>query len=262
MRFTVAGNEVYAYTGARPIERALPTAVFVHGAGSDHSVWVLQSRYFAHHGWNVLAVDLPGHGRSGGDALRSVEAIADWIPAVLDAAQIDQAALVGHSLGSLAALECAARHPGRVTRIALIGPAAPMPVSDDLQEAAMRNDHVAFELVTGWSYSAGKQLGGNQVPGMWLTGNALRLMERTGPDVLHADLLACHAHATGVDSAAEVRCPSLVILGARDIMAPPKNAQALIAALPGVRVVTLSDCGHALMAEQPDAVLDALRAFL
>jgi pimeloyl-ACP methyl ester carboxylesterase len=258
----VDGDDVYAYTGARALDAALPTAVFVHGAGNDHSVWALQSRYFAHHGWNVLAVDLPGHGRSGGDALPSVEAIADWIPAVLDATKIDRAALVGHSLGSLAALDCAARHAGRVTKIALVGPAAPMPVSDALLDAAKRNDHVAFELITGWSYSARRKLGGNQLPGVWLTGSALRLLERTRPGVLHADLLACHAHATGVDSAARIACPSLVILGSRDIMAPPKNAQALIAALPGARVVTLPDCGHALMAEQPDAVLDALRAFL
>jgi len=262
MLLGVSGNDVYAYTGARSLDAALPTAVFVHGAGNDHSVWALQSRYFAHHGWNVLAVDLPGHGRSGGDALPSVEAIADWIPAVLDATKIVQAALVGHSLGSLAVLECAARHPGRVTKVALVGPAAPMPVSEALLDAAKRNDHSAFELITGWSYSASKKLGGNQVPGVWLTGSALRLLERTRPGVLHADLLACHRHATGVDSAARVRCPSLVILGSRDIMAPPKNAQALIAALPSARVVTLPDCGHALMAEQPDAVLDALRTFL
>jgi len=258
----VNGSEVYAYTGARPLDAALPTVVFVHGAGNDHSAWALQSRYFAHHGWNALAVDLPGHGRSGGDALSSVEAMADWIPAVLDAIKIDRAALVGHSLGSLAALECAARHPDRVTRIALVGPAAPMPVSEALLDAAKRNDPIAFELITGWSYSTGKKLGGNQMPGVWLTGSALRLLERTRPGVLHADLRACHAHATGVDSATRVRCPSLVILAARDIMAPPKNAQALIAALPGARVVTLPACGHALMAEQPDAVLDALRSFL
>jgi len=262
MLLGVNGNDVYAYTGARPLDAALPAVVFVHGAGNDHSVWALQSRYFAHHGWNVLAVDLPGHGRSGGDALPSVEALADWIPAVLDAARIDQGALVGHSLGSLAALECAARYPGRVTKVALVGPAAPMPVSDTLLDAAKRNDHIAFELITGWSYSAGKKLGGNRVPGLWLTGSALRLLERTRPGVLYADLVACHSYATGVDSATKVRCPSLVIVGARDIMAPPRNAQALLVVLPGAHVVTLADCGHALMAEQPDAVLDALRAFL
>ena len=262
MRIDVAGSEVYAYTGTRPLDGALPTVVFVHGAGNDHSVWALQSRYFAHHGWNVLAVDLPGHDRSGGEALPSVEALADWLPAVLDAAGIGKAALVGHSLGSLAALECAARHPGRVARIALLGPAAPMPVSDALLDAAKRNDHLACELITSWSYSPGKQLGGGQMPGVWLAGNAMRLLERTQPGVLHADLLACHRYAAGIDRASQVRCPALVILGARDIMAPPKNAAALVAALADARVVTLPDCGHALMAEQPDAVLDALRAFL
>ena len=262
MILPVAGHGVYAYTGTRALSAALPTAVFVHGAANDHSVWVLQSRYFAHHGWNVLAVDLPGHGRSGGAALTSVEAIADWLPAVLDAARVGKAALVGHSLGSLAVLECAARHAGRVTKLALLGPAAPMTVADPLLEAARRNEHLAYELITGWSYSATKQLGGNTMPGVWLTGSALRLMERTKPGVLHADLLACHEYAGALSAAGRLRCPVLAIMGERDVMAPPKNAKALIAALPAPRVVTLPDCGHALMAEQPDAVLDALRAFL
>ena len=262
MRCAVAGNGIYAYTGARPLDAALPTIVFVHGAAHDHSVWALQSRYFAHHGWNVLAVDLPGHGRSGGDALRSVDAIAEWIPSLQDAVGLRVAALVGHSLGSLAALECAARHPGRAIKLALIGPAAPMTVADALLDAAKRDDHVAYELITGWSYSGGKQLGGSSTPGVWLTGNAMRLMERARPGVLHADLVACHAYAGGIDAAAKVRCPALVILGARDIMAPPMNAIGIIEALPDSRVVNLPDCGHAMMAEQPDAVLEALRAFL
>jgi pimeloyl-ACP methyl ester carboxylesterase len=262
MRIEVAGRDVYAYTGARALDAALPTVAFVHGAANDHSVWALQSRYFAHHGRNVLAVDLPGHGRSNGDALDSIEAIADWIPALLDAAGVGAAMLVGHSMGALAALECAARYPERVTRLALLGPAAPMPVADVLLDAAKRNDHVAFELITGWSYSAAKQLGGNTMPGVWLTGNAMRLLERTNPGVLHADLVACNAYAGGLAAAAKVRCPSLVVVGARDIMAPPKNARELIGALRGAHVVDLPECGHAMMAEQPDAVLDALRAFV
>lgn len=262
MILDVAATPTYAYTGSRPLDTALRTIVFVHGAANDHSVWALQSRYFAHHGFNVLAVDLPGHGRSGGAALASVEAIADWIPALLDAAGGGAAALVGHSLGSLAVLECAARHPGRVTKLVLIGPAAPMPVAEALQDAARRNDHVAYELITGWSFSAQAQLGGNTVPGVWLTGNALRLTERSRPGVLYADLMACHACEAGIASAGNVQCPALVIVGARDIMAPAKNAQGLVAALPDARSITLPDCGHALMAEKPDAVLDALRAFL
>ena len=262
MRVSVAGHEVYAYTGTRPLALDRRAIVFVHGAANDHSVWALQSRYFAHHGCDVLAVDLPGHGRSPGDPLASVEAIADWLPGLLDAAGIERAVLVGHSLGSLAVLEAAARHRGRVDRIALLGPAVPMPVSDALLEAAKANDHVAFELIVGWSHSAGRQLGGNPFPGMWMTGGALRLMERSRPDALHVDLLACHQYANGLSSAKNVHCPALVIVGARDLMAPPKSAQALIESMRSPQVVTLPECGHAMMAEQPDAVLDALQRFL
>ena len=262
MNLEVAGHSTYAYTGSRALVPAQRSVVFVHGAGNDHSVWALQSRYFAHHGWNVLAVDLPGHGRSGGEALPSVEALGEWIASLLDAARLAAAAVVGHSLGSLAALECAARHPTRVTKMALLGPAVPMSVSDLLLDAAKRDDHIAYEFINGWSFSAGRQLGGNRVPGMWMTGNAMRLLERTRPGILHADLMACHAYAGGLDAAARVACPALALVGARDIMAPPKNAQALAAGLRDVRVVTLAECGHAMMAEQPDAVLDALRSFL
>jgi pimeloyl-ACP methyl ester carboxylesterase len=260
MRLSVQDRSVYAYTGTRAFDASKPSVVFVHGAANDHSVYLLQSRYFAHHGWNVLAVDLPGHGRSEPPALASVEALADWIGAMLDAAGIRKAALVGHSMGALASLEAASRMPDRVTHLALLGPAVPMDVSDELLEAAGRDDHVAFELINGWSHSAGKQLGGNTFPGLWMTGQNMRLMERSRPRVLATDLMACRLYANGLEAAAAVRCPSLVVLGARDIMAPPKNAQTLIAKLESPRVVTLPDTGHALMAEQPDAVLDALRA--
>jgi len=261
MRLAVGTDEVYVYTGARALAPSRASIVFVHGAANDHSVWSLQSRYFAHHGRNVLAVDLPGHGRSTGAPLESVEAIAQWLVRVLDAAGVEHASLVGHSLGSLAVLEAAARAPARVDRIALLGPAVPMAVSEALMDAARGDDHVAYELIVGWSHSAAGQLGGNPVPGMWMTGTALRLMERTRPGGLAVDLGACASYANGLDAARALRCPALVVTGSRDLMAPAKSAEALIGALNGPRVVTLA-CGHAMMAEQPDEVLDALRAFL
>jgi pimeloyl-ACP methyl ester carboxylesterase len=262
MRISVNGSECYAYTGTRRMDPSQPTITFVHGAAHDHSVWALQSRYFAHHGFNVLAVDLPAHGRSAGAAQATVEAIADWIAQMLDAAGVAQSALVGHSLGSLAVLACAARHPQRVAKIALLGPAAPMLVSDELLAAARDDEQLAYEMIVGWSISAARQLGGNTVPGMWMKGSALRLMERTRPGVLHTDLMACQSYGNGLADAAAVRCPVLAVLGARDLMTPVKGARALLDTLPGVRAVTLQGAGHALMAEQPDAVLDALRAFL
>jgi pimeloyl-ACP methyl ester carboxylesterase len=263
MRFDVGGHAVYAYTGTRAFDRQRPTIVFVHGAANDHGVFALQSRYFAWHGTNALALDLPGHGRSAGDALASAEAIADWLRDAIDALGVQEASLVGHSLGALAALECASRNPDRIRRLALLGPSAPMPVSDDLLAAAAANDHVAYELINGWSFAPASQLsGGNRLPGVWMLGNAMRLMERTQDGVLSTDLVACNAYANGIEAAKRVRCPTLVILGARDIMAPPRNAKALVDALSDVRTVMLPDTGHSMMAERPDEVLDALRPFL
>ena len=262
MRLDVAGASTYAYIGTRTFDASRPSLVFVHGAANDHSVWGLQSRYFAHHGFRVLAVDLPGHGRSAGAALAGVEAIAAWLVELLDAAAIERATIVGHSLGALATLEAASRFPERVERVALLGPAVPMAVSDALLDAARSDVALAHELIVGWSHSAPRLLGGNPLPGMWMAGAALQLMNRTAPGVLHADLRACADYQRGLDAAASLRCPALVVLGGADLMAPAKSAQALVQTLPDRHVVTLPACGHAMMAEQPDAVLDALRAFL
>ncbi|HZI84136.1 MAG TPA: alpha/beta hydrolase [Casimicrobiaceae bacterium] len=261
MRTTLSGREVYAYTGSRAFESGRATIAFVHGAAGDHGVWALQSRYFAHHGWNALAVDLPGHGRSAGEPLASVRRIADWLVSLLDALSIETAVLAGHSMGALAALDAAARHPGRVAKLALVGVAVPMPVSETLLAAAKRDDHAALEMINAWSFSPAHQLGGNRMPGVWMTGNGMRLMERCGSGVLHTDLLACHRYTDGLSAAANVRCPTLIVLGERDRMAPAKNAGALAAALADKRVIKVPDGGHSLMVEAPDAVLDGLREF-
>lgn len=262
MRVDVVGHAVYAYTGSRAFDSSRPTIAFVHGAANDHSVWALQSRYFAHHGRNVLAVDLPGHGRSEGASLSSVAAIADWLIDVLDAVKVETASLVGHSLGSLAVLDAASRHPTRVERIALLGPSVPMPVSGALLDAAKSDDHAAFEMINSWSFSPADQLGGNRMPGVWMTGNSIRLMERSRPGALYADLAACNGYADGLSAADKIRCPALLIIGERDQMTLPKHARALVAALSDQRVVMIPDCGHSLMTEAPDAVLDVLRDFL
>jgi pimeloyl-ACP methyl ester carboxylesterase len=258
----VDGKQMYAYTGGRAFDPALPTVVFIHGAEHDHCVWVLQSRYLAHHGRGVLAVDLPGHGRSGGPPLKSVEAMADWIAALLDAAGVKQAALVGHSMGSLIAVECAARYPERTSRVALIGTAFPMRVSDELLDATKNNEPLAQDMVNIWSHSAYAQYPGNPGPGFWVMGENLRLMQRQKPGVMHVDFAACNGYANGAQAAAKVACPALLVVGKRDIMTPPRATKELTTALKDKRVVEIAGTGHALMAEKPDEVLDALVGFV
>ena len=115
-------------------------------------------------------------------------------------------------------------------------------------------------MITLWGHRMGAQLGANPAPGMWMTGGGVRLLERSRPGVLHNDLNACNEYRHGLDTAANITCPVHLLIGREDVMAPPRATRDLIAALSVVRVVELSDCGHMLMAEQPDAVRDALIA--
>lgn len=260
----VHGDAVYSYTGGKPFNPDQPTIVFLHGAQNDHSVWALQSRWFAHHGWNVLAPDLPGHGRSGGAALRTVEAMADWVLALLDAAGAQQALLAGHSMGSLIALEAAHRAPARVSGLALLGTTWPMKVSDTLLAASKDALPAAIDMVNIWSHSGPLPRPACPAPGFSSTGMSRRLMqrlaERNPADLFHTDFSACNAYANGAAAAAGIACPTLFVLGARDVMTPPRSAQALTSAVRHGKIVSV-DAGHAMMAEQPDAVLDALVAF-
>ena len=251
-------GEAFAYTANHEIDPAKRTVVFIHGAGLDHSWFGLQSRYFGYHGCNVLALDLPGHGKSGGATLTSVPEMADWVIQLLDAAKVQRASLVGHSLGTLVSLECAARYPQRVERIALIATAYPMKVGEAFLDAAKRNSYDAFDMSTVWGHAPQVPLGGNPNPGMWMYGDTQARLERLGPGVLYADLKACNDYTLSGD----VKCPTLFILGRRDVMTPLRAAKGLQEKIPGAKTVVIDFSGHSLMAEAPDATLDALIEFL
>lgn len=265
MVFTVDGQNAYCYTGGKPFDPTLPTAVFIHGAQNDHSVWILQTRYFAHHGFGVLALDLPGHGRSKGAALSSVEEQADWLLALLDAAGVRRATLIGHSMGTLIALETAFRAPERVAKLALVGTAYPMKVSDALLDAAKNDEPSAIDMVNIWSHSSIAQKPSCPGPGFYAMGGALRLKQRISKinpnHVFYTDFTACNNYANGEQAAQSVQCPTTVLIGQRDMMTPPKAAKNVCNAIPHGKVVQIANCGHELMAEQPDAVLDALYSF-
>ena len=261
MQLEINGRTAFAYTAAHEIDPAKRTIVFVHGAGLDHSWWGLQSRYFGYHGFNVIAVDLPGHGRSEGPALGTIGGMADWVKKILDQKKIKSALIVGHSMGSLIALEFAARYPENAEKIALIGVAYPMKVSESFLDAARRNDQSAYDMETVWGHAAQVPFSGNPNPGMWMYGDTLARLARLAPGVLHTDLAACNAYAEGLASAAKLKCPALFVLGARDMMTPPKAAQALAQAIPDSKTATIAFSGHSLMAEAPDATLDALIGF-
>src|SRR6202171_1892121 len=259
MQLSVNGIETFVATGGREFDRSLPAVVFLHGAGFDHTTWALHSRWFAHHGHGVLAADLPGHGRSTGAPLPGIADMADWTASLLDAAGAARARLVGHSMGSLIALETAARHPARVSALSLIGTAATMTVGPDLLKAAEANDPSAVDMVSIWGLGFQAELGGSLAPGLWMHSGAQRVLERCRPGVLFNDLSACNAYQGALAAAAQITVPTTFLLGERDMMTPARAGKTLAAALPNSRTVVLRGAGHMMMAERPDELLAALQ---
>jgi pimeloyl-ACP methyl ester carboxylesterase len=260
MQLSVQGIDTFVSTGGRDFDPSLPTAVLLHGAGFDHTTWALHSRWFAHHGYGVLAPDLPGHGRSGGAPLTSIADMADWTAALIVAAGAQKARLVGHSMGSLIAVEASARHPDRVTALDLIGTAAAMAVGPDLLKAAEANSRDAIDMMSIWGLGFPAGLGGSLAPGLWMLTGAQRVLENNRPGVLFTDLSACNAYQGALAAAAKVSVPTTLILGERDMMTPSKAGKALAAAIPNARTIILSGAGHMMMNERPDELLAALQA--
>src|SRR3954451_746048 len=252
MQLSVNGTEAFAATGGREFDRSQPTIVLLHGAGFDHTAWALHSRWFAHHGYGVLAPDMPGHGRSFGAPLRTIAEVADWTAALLEAAGVAKATLVGHSMGSLVALETAARHSAQILALGLIGTTATMNVGPDLLKAAEANDHAAVDMVSIWGLGYDAELGGSLAPGLWMHGGAQRVLERCRPGVLFSDLSACNAYQDALAAAAKITIPTTLVLGER-------GGKALAAALPNSHIVVLPGAGHMMMAERPDELLAALQ---
>jgi pimeloyl-ACP methyl ester carboxylesterase len=259
MEILASGRAVFASTGGQDFAPAQPTIVFLHGAGMDHTVWALQTRWFAHHGRNVLALDLPGHGRSAGPELRTIEAMAEQVVAVIKSAGAERVALVGHSMGALVALAAASILGSQVYALALLGVTPLMPVHSDLLGAAERGEHGAVDFMVTWAIGRAAQLGANDAPGLWLTGAAMRLLERADPRSLAADLSACDAYRGALAAAGKTLCSTLLLLGGDDRMTPPGKAADFARAFPNGRSTVLSGIGHMMMLEDPGATLTTLR---
>lgn len=260
MDLTVNDKHVFAATGGKPFDPALPCVVFLHGAGMDRTVWALQTRYFAYHGYSVLAVDMPGHGRSDGPALETIEAMADWVWELVRTAGVTSVAFVGHSMGTFVAIEAGSRVPEGIALLGLglVGTGASMPVHPDLQNAANASEHVAYEMIVDWGFGRRQRLGGNTAPGLWMAGEAMRLLEREREAALGKDFAACAGYEGALAAAARITAPTVVVAGASDRMTPAKAGKKVADAIEGARFVVL-DCGHMHMIEAPDGTLDALR---
>jgi len=262
MKLKVSNNEIHIATGGRAFTAAAVPLIFLHGSGQSHLSWVLQSRYFAYGGYDVLAPDFPGHGLSSGQPLTSIPEMADFVIALMDELKIDTAVIVGHSQGGLVALELAARCPARVKRLALIATALSIPVNDHLVDSAQTRQPAAIAMMTGWGHGRKAHFYDNSQPGFSHLGFGRALMTANDRRALAADLNACSLYDGGPAAAGQIACPSLVILAGADKMTPIKQGRALAQALKDSQTVEIAGAGHMLPAEEPEHVNRALSAFL
>ncbi|NND75364.1 MAG: alpha/beta hydrolase [Ilumatobacter sp.] len=264
MIVSVDGHDAHASTGGVLFTHDDPVVLLVHGAGMDSTVWQLQTRYLAHRGFRAIAVDLPAHGRSAGDALTTVEEMADWVARFVKAADFGTVHVVGHSMGTFIALELASRYPALTTSITLCGTATGMPVHPELLAAADDDLPRAAALMAAWGHAKPAHVGLNPTPGLWMLGGSRALVENSRPGVLATDFRACMAYTGAEAAAAAATCPATVVIGLGDKMTPPKSGRALAAALDQSQIVELADTGHTMMIENPRAVkraiLDAVTA--
>ena len=261
MNFLVQQQPAFVATAdasATAFDPSRPTAVFIHGAGNDHSVWRAVMPNIAAQSWNTLAPDLPGHGATFAAAKASIAGYADWIINLLDSGAITRAALIGHSMGSLIALECARRHADRVSQLVLVGTAVPMPVSDKVLQAAQSAPEQAYDMIARASFFAERHADGSWPPPTPVMQETRALLSRNRQGALAADLAACAAFECAPDALGHVTVPTTVVIAREDRMTAPEGGNAVAEAIPGARAVWLERVGHMMICEAPAAVAAAV----
>jgi len=262
MKVKHKGAEVYIYTGGEEHKPGQDTIVFIHGAAMNHTVWTLLSRYWAKASYNVVALDLPGHGLSGGDALPSIEQNADFVCDVIKGLGLDDSVcVVGHSMGSLVALESTIRLPATKC-LAMLGTTVPMRVGEPLLDAARENNHTSVDMISLFGHSYGSQIGSNPVAGISAQILAERILESSADGVMYTALNACNEYKNGLDAASQVTCPVGLILGEYDQMTPRKTTAKVLQKFPDAVEICIPDCGHMMMSEKPEATHKALRTVI
>lgn len=255
MRVSVGGVDAFVHTGGEPLTGGNELVLLIHGAGNDHVIWRYATRRMAAGKIAVAAPDLPAHGNTSGPALESIEAMAEWCEELVDVLGFSSVIPVGHSMGSLVAMQLACRVPTRVDRVGLIATAEQIAVHPVLQAAADQHDRLAIDLIVGWTHSGRSRFGHHQDPGRWMAGVNRRLLERNA-GALGTDLRACAAW-DGAEAFCALGMPTLVVVGQFDRMTNPRSASSL-ADRCNATVVEVANGSHASLYDHPREVIDPL----
>ena len=262
MHIDVNHKSTFASTGGKvAFDPSGQVLLFIHGSGQSHLSWMLQGRFFANRGWQVLSPDLPGHGLSAGPALQSVEEMADWCADFLTAAGVQKATVIGHSQGGLVSLELAKRHPDKVSKLALLACALSIPVNDALLEMAKNQEKKAIAAMISWGHDRAARLHDHTMPGQSHSNIGKRIMGNNPKGALFADLNACINYDGGADAAAAINCPTLCLLAGKDRMTPLKFGKKMAEAINQSQLEIIPKAGHMLTGEWPFETNIALHDF-
>ena len=238
------------------IDKKKPTIVLMHGSGLTHIVWSLHEQFYLSQGFNVLSVDLPGHGNSEGPSLKSIEEISNWIKSLMLKADISKVIIIGHSQGCLVGIDFASRYPELIEKLVLVAGSYRMPVNQDLIDLAEAGDEKAVLLMMKWGYEGSKAfIGGNPVKKIINSAREIR-------EVLAVDLKACNNYKNGEESLKKIDCPTLCIFGDLDKMVPVKIGLKMSEQIKNSETKIIFDCGHMIIFEKAFEMRKLVKEFI
>ena len=256
MIFEINKKIVHASDSGQGIEVNRDTIVFLHGSGLTHIVWSLTEQFFSSKKFNVLSIDLPGHGNSEGPCLESIEKISDWLEEVFIKLNLNKITLIGHSQGCLEALEYSFKYKKRLKNIVFIGGSHRMPVNKDLIELAENGDNDAVKLMMKWGFEGSKKfIGGNPV-------EKIIQSPRDISEILAVDLIACNNYQNGSDAAKAINCPTMFILGELDKMANLESGKKFANLVKNSTTHIIIGSGHMIMIEKAFEMREKILEFL
>ena len=256
MIFEIDSKKVFVSDAGQNINKNKDSIVFLHGSGLSHIVWSLTEQYLSNQDYNVLSIDLPGHGNSEGKSLKSIEEISNWLEKVFNELNIFDLTIVGHSQGCLEALEYCSKYSKRVKRLVFVGGSYRMPVNQDLIDLAQDGDDRAVKLMMKWSYENSKQfIGGNPVEKIINSPRDIR-------EILAIDLIACNNYKNGSEAIKSLNCPTLFIFGELDKMVKLEKGKQFAKLIPNSETHVIKDCGHMIMFEKAFEMREKISEFL
>ena len=256
MIFQIENKNIHASDAGQGIDPQKETIVFLHGSGLSHIVWSLNEQFFSNKNFNVLSIDLPGHGNSDGPCLDSIEKIADWLEKVFQKLNLKNLILVGHSQGCLEILEYAFKYKERLKKLVFIGGSNKMPVHPDLIELAENGDSDAVKLMMKWGYEGSKKfIGGNPVE---------RIIQspKDISEILAVDLIACNNYKNGSTAAESIEVPSMFVFGSLDKMVNLESGKKFSQLIKNSTIHVIEGCGHMIMIEKAFEMRDKVLDFL